>query len=145
MSMQFRKWITDRLSQTVVTDASGKPLVVYHSTNEEFDKFKDRMTFFSDDKRWTQSWGETTWSAYLLIRNPIYVREQGMHFEYIGSMFGVDTDGNQVRLDKKVHDGVIIENAGSPTIYVVFRKSQIVPLGKEPRDPNFGKSIVPKR
>ena len=115
-SKYFKKWFGD----SKVVDDNGKPLVVYHGTNHEFDTFDNSkgfwhgFIFFGKNKdipkiRYT----DITMPVYLSIKNPYY---------YEG-YFGYDkiTSGTREELIRQGYDGVI-DNYGS---YVVFEPEQI--------------------
>ncbi len=64
---EFKKWFGD----SKVVDADGKPLVVYHGTNAEFDVFEDTpmhgMIWFAIDKELAAQYGEKVLPVYLKV------------------------------------------------------------------------------
>jgi hypothetical protein len=64
---EFKKWFGD----SKVVDADGKPLVVYHGTNAEFDAFEDTpmhgMIWFAIDKELAAQYGEKVLPVYLKV------------------------------------------------------------------------------
>lgn len=63
-SPEFKKWFAG----SKVVDKNGKPLVVYHGTNEPFtemDKFAGDYLFFSENKAFAKGFGKTTMPVYL--------------------------------------------------------------------------------
>jgi len=81
----FGDWENDPKSASKVVDDSGKPLIVYHGTDYEFDEFvynsgknyvRDFEGFyFSDNINVSESYSESKYviKAYLNIKNPIIV------------------------------------------------------------------------
>jgi|GEM_PF-3923110 hypothetical protein len=81
---EFKKWF----SNSKVVDKEGKPLVVYHGTNQEFKEFDLDKTgsnndpgmwgkgfYFSPDKKVSKTYGEKIIPVYLSIKNPFIVRQ----------------------------------------------------------------------
>ena len=69
----FKRWFGD----SKVVDAQGKPLVVYHGTERDFDGFKvgsalgwGRGIYFTDNQEYTREFGDRTVAAYVKIENP---------------------------------------------------------------------------
>ena len=69
----FKRWFGD----SKVVDAQGKPLVVYHGTERDFDAFKvgsalgwGRGIYFTDNQEYTREFGDRTVAAYVKIENP---------------------------------------------------------------------------
>lgn len=98
----FWRWFGD----SKVVDEQGRPLVVYHGTNAEFDTFDishfgetdsgdfGRGFYFTADKRYAEYYGEQIIPLYLKIEKP-----------YKTSTWGyVDTDLKQ----KQGYDGVLV-------------------------------------
>ena len=98
----FYKWFGD----SKVVDSQGRPLVVYHGTDAEFDTFDishfgetdsgdfGRGFYFTADKRYAEYYGGQIMPLYLKIENP-----------YKTSIWGyVDTDLKQ----KQGYDGVLV-------------------------------------
>lgn len=136
---QFKKWFGD----SKVVDAEGKPLVVYHGTNAEFETFDQRLArsasgaepsdlgvWLTGSKDYAEIHGDNVMSLYLSLQNPKeYTRPQ---FQRI-----IDRGGfSQLRqqLETLGYDGVIVvgekEKLGrfdveSPSNYVAFNPGQI--------------------
>lgn len=78
---EFKAWFGD----SKVVDEQGKPLVVYHGTNSEFDTFDKRKIkrgtgfWFSSNKETSQDYGYTK-EFYLNIKNPIDVNKNRKDF-----------------------------------------------------------------
>ena len=77
----FRRWF----GNSKVVDGAGRPLVVYHGTDAEFDVFDSTATskrwsrkgrllgegfYFTSDPRTAASYGNTVIAVYLRIENP---------------------------------------------------------------------------
>lgn len=128
---------------TEVVDDAGNPVVVYHYTNKEFDKFdlgKARSSGYSNLGFWFGSdadkskiYGRLKKACYLDIENGYYVEEWDDFIravETYSKTFGNEADEFRDYLQEKGYDGVIISNAdiddvGPQTIYVVFGNDQI--------------------
>ena len=74
-SKYFKKWFGD----SKVVDENGKPLVVYHGTNAQFDTFdKEKQNkgffgqgfYFSSDNKFSEHYGENTLPVYLKMVKP---------------------------------------------------------------------------
>jgi hypothetical protein len=76
----FGDWEKDPANSSKVVDENGEPLVVYHSSNNDFNTFKKdtigsnfEYSFgfhFSDDVEDSKKYGEKTKSVFLNLRNP---------------------------------------------------------------------------
>jgi hypothetical protein len=76
----FGNWINDPENASKVIDGNGEPLVVYHSSNNDFNTFKKdtigsnfEYSFgfhFSNDVEDSKKYGEKTKSVFLNLRNP---------------------------------------------------------------------------
>ena len=137
-SKEFRNWFGD----SKVVGEDGKPLVVYHGTNGDFNTFDDerfgatdggglgRGFYFSErptardtlEKNWkmaADTYGNAIYPVYLNIKNPATA----------GQAWALKRDGltsTEVR-DKLIaqgNDGVVLTSAGVTT-YVAFRPEQI--------------------
>lgn len=144
---EFKKWFS---GSKVIKD--GKPLIVYHGTNNNFTSFKLSNTiskeggrkygkgiYFSGDKDQARVFGNTIKQAYLSIKNPIhdkpkdfYAKNHNIPLPTFGSskeVFSVydsikESDVQKYLKNKKI-DGVIIKNGYMGDEYVVFKPSQI--------------------
>ena len=70
----FKAWFGD----SKVVDANGRPLVVYHGTDNVFSSFKTRESdeggaFFTTNREAAEDYGDRVVSAYLSIKNPFEV------------------------------------------------------------------------
>lgn len=145
-SKYFKKWF----GNSKVVDENGEPLVVYHGTNADFDKFEigdigfhfgnyeqanERMTDFSDGNPHIMS-------GYLKMENPLDIVSD------VGDWLDVDTVKEYLHeyevlsdeefknvntlseitslLQDKGYDGIIYENQfeGEGKSYIVFNSSQ---------------------
>nr|DAI59741.1 MAG TPA: hypothetical protein [Caudoviricetes sp.] len=80
-SEAFKRWFGD----SKVVDEKGKPLVVYHGTNTEFDTFdKEKIKrgtgfWFSSNKETSKEYGDIK-EFYLSVKNPIDVNKNRSDF-----------------------------------------------------------------
>lgn len=109
---EFKKWF----GESKVVDGSGKPLVVYHQTNADFNSFKPisaqwgNAYFFLSDNRAGGKRARTV-QAYLSLKNPLIADDL--------------TDSQAVEQARKNgNDGVIL-NHGDRQEYIVFDSTQI--------------------
>ena len=79
LNSNFKKWF----GKSKIVDSNGKPLVVYHGTNSEFNSFDDRKKgsttdsgmrgrgfYFSNSMASSQAYGKIVQSVYLKVENP---------------------------------------------------------------------------
>lgn len=146
-SKYFKKWFGD----SKVVDENGKPLIVYHGTNANFDTFdKKKIGTTTDDGLWGRGfyfgnketpYGNKQMQVYLKMQNPFIVND----FKSVEDIAKyLDVDEHNFRIDSnnlihfsqpqvnqitshiilKGHDGVIV-NQGTWNEYVVFNPEQI--------------------
>lgn len=139
-----------------VVDATGEPLVVYHGTNRQFDKFDPAAPsvnrksptgyediqglFFTGDPHQAYSYGAMTKRktgagttrvipANIRITNPLNTTKLIKKFQKAGLSFGDAKQKALTQLDRNTHDGVIFQGNGqNPAEYIVFDPEQIRPL-----------------
>ncbi|MDR2673458.1 MAG: hypothetical protein LBC18_00935, partial [Opitutaceae bacterium] len=85
----FGDWENDPANASKVVDENGEPLVVDHSTAEDFTVFdkarqtgRDRAFYFSSSRRFAGQYGAKTIEAFVNLRNPVdYLtsQEDGTH------------------------------------------------------------------
>jgi hypothetical protein len=123
----FKKWFGD----SKVVDEDGKPLVVYHGTNVEFNEFKKDLIgknytphygdgfYFSARPMGAFEYGSKIKSTYLSIKNPAIFSLKDVHK---ASGEGV---GYTDYIKSLGHDGIIY--MGNPQIpqYIAFSPTQI--------------------
>lgn len=142
---EFKKWFGD----SKVVDAEGKPLVVYHGTNADFDKFKTTQgaggelgagAYFTPDATAGSTYAEgyeigitrhgaNVMPVYLAIQNPF-------------DATNVDAIQSRKKLIAQGYDGIVDRTAGGGTQYVAFKSTQIKSaIGNrgtfDPNDPNI--------
>lgn len=130
---EFKRWFGD----SKVVDEDGKPLVVYHgSQNAYLTEFEqDRIAYFTDNKTLADAfadrseWGEsllegeipTTYDVYLSIKNPLFITSEEQY-----EMVMMDTNANRSDLIKQGYDGIIYKpKDGGSNYYAVFNPTQI--------------------
>lgn len=141
-SSYFKKWFGD----SKVVDGNGKPLVVYHGTEYDFDEFEANNAstdydfpsgmYFSSSrniaKTYTSPKPDIVMPLYLKIENPLVLDANGRNYnDFYDELYSV------VRgMDKDVYDGIIINNIRDnwsqnddggevATTYVTFNPEQI--------------------
>lgn len=138
-SEAFKRWFGD----SRVVDENGKPLVVYHGTNAEFDVFRTSNKFgyggayFSNDINIAKIFG-TPIPAYISLKKPLIIDAENKSYDMIkkpvyiktNSKF-VDTNQLSAYARDNGYDGLIVKNvmeAGSYKVsddYVAFNPNQI--------------------
>lgn len=124
-SRQFKSWFGD----SKIVDGEGKPLVVYHATNADFnvfDRSKGRKSmdingfFFSPLKEDAEAYGSNVRQFYLSLKNPA---PQDIAYEAIRRHKGENEAGVKALedLERMGYDGV---NNGNEE-YIAFRPEQI--------------------
>lgn len=99
--------------------------IVYHATKKSFDPDKPKTPLFlADDPEWVKPWGSIVLKYDLTLVNPMVLKNEGMHHEFL------DDPDEILNIQKKGHDGVVIENDGRPTIYLAFEPYQLHFIGK---------------
>ena len=122
---QFQRWFGD----SKVVDEDGKPLVVYHGTDAEFNVFdmsKGRANmdiqgaFFSPYELDAQGYGENVKAYYLSIQNPA---DEGTAYKALNRFKGQNNAGIKAReyLQKQGYDGVY----NGYDEYIAFEPTQI--------------------
>jgi len=151
LNQNFKTWF----GNSKVVDANGKPLVVYHGTNQDFGEFSHDSLgsendygfmgagfYFMNDPEWGSGYaeiaGEKTGGAnvlpvYLKMENPLEIRS----YEELPVVPKTKTDTVSGVYDKeealeltnilkqKGHDGVILHAKHGVEEYVVFEPTQI--------------------
>ncbi len=114
----FYEWF----GNSKVVDENGRPLVVYHRTDADFDTFdksKQKRGFygqgfyFSNDDEFTRHYGKNTMPVYLSIKKPI---------EGVSS---TELRNNLERYKQQGYDGTIHRYDDGTITYSVFEPNQI--------------------
>lgn len=92
----FKSWF----SGSKVVDGSGKPLVVYHGTDKNFDTFKTNGegktdgtgAWFTDDPANAGTYGKTHMPVYLNLRWPLEVWCEGSDWDRLSAPLAVGED-----------------------------------------------------
>lgn len=127
-SKYFKKWFGD----SKVVDESGKPLVVYHSSNNLFkifdnNKIKNGKGFwFSSDKDYSKEHGNNLYPVYLKVEKPFDIDKQD---DNIGKYTDnpedlINNKQVQEKLQKDGYDGIVFDKNEGRT-YIVFNPEQI--------------------
>lgn len=122
---EFKRWFGD----SKVVDEEGKPLVVYHGTDEKFNAFdmsKGRANmdiqgaFFSPYELDAEGYGENVGAYYLSIQNPA---DEGTAYKALNRFKGQNNAGIKAReyLQKQGYDGVY----NGYDEYIAFEPTQI--------------------
>ena len=153
----FLNWFGD----SKVVDAEGKPLVVYHGTDEEFNDFQyGEFGFHFGNKEQAESRGEILMPVYLSIKNPIHFKTDFSTWDedYIAPYLvrqKVITKAEAAQGDlqgllmEKGYDGYIYPNGyeGGGISYAVFSPEQIKSaIGNNgefsPKNPDIRFSVI---
>lgn len=127
-SSYFKKWFGD----SKVVDESGKPLVVYHSSNNLFkifdnNKIKNGKGFwFSSDKDYSKEHGNNLYPVYLKVEKLFDIDKQD---DNIGKYTDnpedlINNKQVQEKLQKDGYDGIVFDKNEGRT-YIVFNPEQI--------------------
>ena len=117
-SKYFKNWFGD----SKVIDEGGKPLVVYHGTNVEFDTFEIdypayaagnfKGAYFVDNVREAKDYGNNVKAVYVKIENPLignpyeeYAKAKG--FDYRENFFNIKKADVEDWIKEKGFDGII--------------------------------------
>jgi N12 class adenine-specific DNA methylase len=136
-SPSFKRWF----GGSKVVDAQGKPLVVYHGTDNDFSEFDSKENdlrwdgkdiqfktfYFSSAEETAGSYGSKTMPVYLMMKNPKTINARGATWDNFNPF------GKTVQAFADGHDGIIIkrirdDHSGSgeeSTVYVAFSPGQI--------------------
>ena len=152
-TLEFKRWFAN----SKVTSPNGDPLIVYHGTASEFDKFRSdtdpvnrivastqyidipgiyftsstgtAATYASAAKRKLGGSRSRVIAAYLRIIKPLGITTDVKFGLKAGLSFGDAKRQALAKLDQTVHDGVIFKgNAYNPAEYIVFSSDQIWPI-----------------
>lgn len=117
-SPYFKKWFGD----SKVVDENGKPLVVYHGTNVEFDTFEIdypayaagnfKGAYFVDNVHEAKDYGNNVKAVYVKIENPLignpyeeYAKAKGI--DYRENFFNIKKADVEDWIKEKGFDGII--------------------------------------
>lgn len=126
---------------SVVRNANGDLLTVYHGTQAEFDAF-DGGAFLTDDYFNASGYacGENVIEAYINIKNPLIIDCAGAKWDDLDTEYGTSTREVVATVDSTQYDGVIFQNINDYwfddeveededavfcTVYYVFNPNQI--------------------
>ncbi|QRY31155.1 hypothetical protein JVX96_24225 [Variovorax sp. PDNC026] len=132
----FRAWFGD----SKVVDGDGKPLKVYHGTDQTFTAFDDDFIgegngntdwgngfYFTDSKQaadgYTQGDEGRTLEVYLSIKNPAPMEVVNEVMEQPGAE--MDADYVRQELASRGYDGIIVSHKGGEREFVAFQPTQI--------------------
>ena len=145
----FKKWF----GKSKVVDTSGKPLVVFHGSNSNFNIFDSGKIgtntdpgiwgkgFYFSDALTARSYGSMVRGVYLSIENP-FIIEEGQTIEEIAEHLGIDESTLQVsrgfirpkiqfinlftgEIKYRGYDGIIVNRPGKSKEYIAFHPNQI--------------------
>ena len=106
--INFWKWFGD----SKVVDEQGRPLVVYHGANKDFESFRDGyINFLSTNPKVASVIGRSIIPAYVKLLNPITLDAKAREWDnitYEGKK--IDTVDLGRIAYKEGHDGVILKN-----------------------------------
>ena len=158
----FKKWF----AKSKVVDDNGKPLVVYHGTNTEFNAFdKNKIGSATDDGIWGRGFyfGSSSDTPYGTVKMPVYlkmenpfivndyktVEEIADYLDVWEGNFNFDENNKVARfsqsqlnqitshIKEKGHDGIIVKLGDQWTEYVAFEPEQIKSIDNQGTfDPN---------
>lgn len=135
-SKYFKKWFGDSVVKHSTND---KPIVVYHSSNSEFNQFEPQgsvdfpnAVYFSSSKAVSKTYGDKLYSCYLKIENPYIVDADGSSYNDFYDHLVGDMD----YAVRNGYDGVIVRNirdswgqfgkgGRKADTYIVFNPEQI--------------------
>ncbi|MDR6887897.1 MULTISPECIES: PLxRFG domain-containing protein [Variovorax] len=132
----FRAWFGD----SKVVDADGKPLRVFHGTDQSFTAFDDEFIgegngnsdwgngfYFTDSKQAADGYAQgdegRTLEVYLSIKNPAPMEVVNDVMEQPGAE--MDADYVRQELASRGYDGIIVNHKGGEREFVAFQPTQI--------------------
>lgn len=129
----FGDWEKDPLNASKVVDEDGKPLIVYHGTDADFESFDPSKSrtgmdiqgmFFSPWEIDAKGYGKNLGKFYLNLRNPA---NEDIAYKALRKFQGQDYAGKKAReyLIKQGYDGVIMGVEEQPEEYIAFYPNQI--------------------
>lgn len=138
---QFKDWFGPSLV-TETGEAGGKPLVVYHGTDADFNEFDGRLAgknfktggqkgfFFSASPAQASAYGSAVMPVFLRLLKPLVHRLSDDEESPPDVKFDRLKKSLYSRAEKGGHDGIVVTNyVGSngqdQTLYVVFHPEQI--------------------
>jgi hypothetical protein len=168
-SPEFQKWFGD----SKVVDSEGNPLVMYHGTDAEFNVFDSEKGkkwakkvgfWFTDQKDFSELFGENVMPVYLSVQNPIVITQDTFN-KWREKHFDNESfwKGKKNEWIANGNDGLIIigkeekfagELMPATSIFAAFSPTQIksttnqgtfdpqnpdIRFQKEPVDPNYSK------
>jgi hypothetical protein len=81
-----------------VADESGTPVKVYHGTDSQFSKFKDGITFLTDNKEVAKGYGDRVIESYLKLQDPLTFDFEGKSTVYFDNKWRTPSDlANRVK------------------------------------------------
>ena len=123
---EFKKWF----GNSKVVDSKGKPLVVYHTTDKDFNEFKtsgkiktvagdieNKGIYFTPNQGEYKHKGGIVKEVYLSIKNPFITTNQ--------LDVAVIKPNEYNNFISKGYDGIILMRKGIPDEYVAFHSNQI--------------------
>lgn len=116
LESNFKRWFGD----SKVVDSSGKPMVVYHGTGSNIEKFHEgKPSYFTDKKEVAsgiarQHDAGNVMPVYLRIINPYYFKPGDSK---LGDFFE--------KIRAAGHDGVISPYRGDSKEYITFSSDQV--------------------
>jgi 5'(3')-deoxyribonucleotidase len=133
---EFKKWFGD----SKVVDSQGKPLVVYHGTDKEFNEFKKENLgsahgsapanlqgfYFTNDIISAKSYGKKIKQSYLKIERPLILDAKGKNYSEFKHILNDKIDS----IDKNKYDGIIVKNYKDAGKYSnkYIQSDQYIPL-----------------
>lgn len=136
-SQQFKNWFgdweNDPSNASKVVDEDGRPLVVYHGTDADFEAFDHTKgrggmdiqgMFFSPWEIDAKGYGKNLGKFYLNLRNPA---NEDVAYKALRKFKGQNYAGKKAReyLIEQGYDGVIMGVEGQPEEYIAFYPNQI--------------------
>ena len=142
----FGDWEDDPANASKVVDENGEPLVVYHTTDNEFNTFNERFAFFSKEP--INAFGERIIKSFLNLKKPYTLSDADSwqniniskkdekwnelydYLKEIDDVFVIEDVCNWAKLNG--YDGVIAKNIGETEDasfvtddYIAFYPNQI--------------------
>ena len=157
----FKNWF----GESKVVDAEGKPLVVSHYTNRDFDSFDINMArttghsrlgfWFTDLAKDEQEYGRKEVPAYISITNPYHISDWTELEQEISGIregkLGEESGILKRKLESSGFDGIVLGPANvdgkDQTMYIAFSPTQIKSVNNrgtfDPNNPNILMGAAP--
>lgn len=152
LNENFYKWFKG----SKIVDSKGNPLICYHGSKSEFDKFDDSFVkrgwlgngfYFTDDKKTAKSFGKKIITAYISLKKPYNAESNDPNslITELRDKYNLSSEQENdisIVLKKKGFDGLVYKHWDSTgTFYSVFNPTKIKSIYNDGSFDNNDKNI----